>query len=412
MIQIISYDKSDYKILEKNYMLSSLDEFNSFDDFEVNIIDLSKEYIWRNNSDNYSSISCIADLQALMKEMKSVKKSKIVIVVPKNENFKYYYLNSARNYEKSKKIKNILPNIKEIISKNLLNIQSIDMLYSQNTTIINDSKYKSDFNFTSPFTNSFKIVSQSISSNKVTTILYNNVFITSLNIFETEKHLQNFLSILLVDKKIEADSPEWFEKIKFYNDNELITQKNINNKKIGELNKKNEDIEKKLDSNSKIKSILYTTGEQLVEMVMIILDDMLNNDSKDFIDEKKEDFLIKKENVTFIGEIKGISSAVSNKNVSQLDVHVQTYIDKITEEKIEEEVKGLLIINHQRNKALSERNEVHQNQIDIAKRNGALIIESQTLLYLYEKYLLKEINTDEIIKLLKDKKGVLLKKDF
>ena len=227
MIQIISYDKSDYKILEKNYMLSSLDEFNSFDDFEVNIIDLSKEYIWRNNSDNYSSISCIADLQALMKEMKSVKKSKIVIVVPKNENFKYYYLNSARNYEKSKKIKNILPNIKEIISKNLLNIQSIDMLYSQNTTIINDSKYKSDFNFTSPFTNSFKIVSQSISSNKVTTILYNNVFITSLNIFETEKHLQNFLSILLVDKKIEADSPEWFEKIKFYNDNELITQKNI-----------------------------------------------------------------------------------------------------------------------------------------------------------------------------------------
>ena len=412
MIQIISYDKSDYKILEKNYMLSSLDEFNSFDDFEVNIIDLSKEYIWRNNSDNYSSISCIADLQALMKEMKSVKKSKIVIVVPKNENFKYYYLNSTRNYEKSKKIKNILPNIKEIISKNLLNIQSIDMLYSQNTTIINDSKYKSDFNFTSPFTNSFKIVSQSISSNKVTTILYNNVFITSLNIFETEKHLQNFLSILLVDKKIEADSPEWFEKIKFYNDNELITQKNINNKKIGELNKKNEDIEKKLDSNSKIKSILYTTGEQLVEMVMIILDDMLNNDSKDFIDEKKEDFLIKKENVTFIGEIKGISSAVSNKNVSQLDVHVQTYIDKITEEKIEEEVKGLLIINHQRNKALSERNEVHQNQIDIAKRNGALIIESQTLLYLYEKYLLKEINTDEIIKLLKDKKGVLLKKDF
>lgn len=67
MIQIISYDKSDYKILEKNYMLSSLDEFNSFDDFEVNIIDLSKEYIWRNKSDNYSSINCIADLQALMK---------------------------------------------------------------------------------------------------------------------------------------------------------------------------------------------------------------------------------------------------------------------------------------------------------------------------------------------------------
>ena len=92
-------------------MLSSLDEFNSFDDFEVKIIDLSKEYIQRNKSDNYSSINCIADLQALIKEIKSVKKSKIVIVAPKNENFKYYYLNSTRNYEKVKKIKNILSNI-------------------------------------------------------------------------------------------------------------------------------------------------------------------------------------------------------------------------------------------------------------------------------------------------------------
>ena len=137
------------------------------------------------------------------------------------------------------------------------------------------------------------------------------------------------------------------------------------------------------------------------------MDEILEYDSSQFVDEKKEDFLIKKEDITFIGEIKGVSSAVANKNVSQLDVHVQSYLDNLEKEGIEENVKGLLIINHQRNRPLGERQEVHEHQIKLAARNGALIIETQTLLRIFEKYKLGELTKEECKKLFEYNVGVL-----
>ena len=111
--------------------------------------------------------------------------------------------------------------------------------------------------------------------------------------------------------------------------------------------------------------------------------------------------------MTFVGEIKGLSSAVKNENVSQLEVHIQRYFDKIQEEEKEENVKGLLIINHQRNKPLKERQKVHQNQIDLATKYGVLIIETSTLLKIYEKYRLGEFTKEECKKIFEDNIGLL-----
>jgi len=141
---------------------------------------------------------------------------------------------------------------------------------------------------------------------------------------------------------------------------------------------------------------------------MSILDELLDYDSSQFVDEKREDFLIKKEDITFIGEIKGVSSAVANKNVSQLDVHVQSYLDKLQEESTEEKVKGLLIINHQRNKPLEERQEVHEHQRNLATRNGSLIIETQTLLKIFEEYKQGKLTKEKCKKLFIDNEGLLM----
>ena len=138
-----------------------------------------------------------------------------------------------------------------------------------------------------------------------------------------------------------------------------------------------------------------------------ILDEILEYDSSEFIDEKREDFLIKKEDITFVGEIKGLSSSVQNKNVSQLEVHIQNYFDKLEEEGKEEKIKGLLVINHQRNKTLEERQEIHEHQINLATKYGSLIIETQTLLKIYEKYKLGNITKEECKKLFEDNVGLL-----
>ena len=412
MIQIITYDKHKFSNFPDDYKVSNLDEFNSFDDYNINIIDLSSENIWRYRGHNIGSINNVSDLETLSNELNMVKKSRIIIVFPQNCNYKYSWSDGKSAYNYTEKIKNILLFLIKLISSNLFVINNFEISYSKSQTVINDCTYNSDFNFVDKGEKSFVTISNSVNSNKNTTIIYNNLILTTLNIFETNDHLNNFLSPLLVDKSIEIEQPEWMDEINFFDDEKLKENKNNNNEKIIKLQNKNREIDVKLAENSKFKSILYQTGEELQTIIIDMLDDMLNYDSSQFIDEKKEDFLIKKQQVTFVGEIKGISSAISNKNVSQLDVHVQGYIDELLNKNITENVKGLLIINHQRNKKPSERNEVHQNQIDLAIRNGALIIESNILLLVYEKYLLGELKSEDIVKLFSCKIGILKKEDL
>ena len=67
----------------------------------------------------------------------------------------------------------------------------------------------------------------------------------------------------------------------------------------------------------------------------------------------------------------------------------------------------MLIIDHQRNKPLSQREEVHNNAIELAIRNKSLIIETITLLRMFEKYLSGELNREKIIDILETNTGLL-----
>ncbi len=409
MQQIITYNANDLLNFKKRYKISELKEFESFDNYDTNIIDLSNEKMWKGNK--LGNLNNISDLKTLSVELSNVKKSDVVIVLPQNCTYSYEKSFNG-TYRESIKMKDIIPTWLKIIEKNLFEFNCVKISYSKNTTIINNLSFKSDFNFDKTDLVDFSILTDSNGSNKITTIKLNNIILTTLNIFESPQHISNFLSYIFPDEKQNMIIPDWVSELNFYNDEQL---KKIKLEKINEIEKINDEISKldiELEQNNEYKKVLYETGDELVKVVMKMLDDLLDNDSSEFVDEKKEDFLIKKDNITFIGEIKGISQAISNKNVSQLDVHVQNYFDKINKMNITENIKGLLIINHQRNKKISERNEVHQNQIDLAKRNNALIIETNILLKLYEKYLKKEINTEDVIKLLSEKNGVLTEKDI
>ena len=94
------------------------------------------------------------------------------------------------------------------------------------------------------------------------------------------------------------------------------------------------------------KSILYENGDSLVRVVFDILEQVMNYSLAGFIDEKKEDFKIALPDITFIGEIKGITSNVRSEHISQLDVHCQSYIDDLDEEGKSENVKGIVVFDH------------------------------------------------------------------
>ena len=132
---------------------------------------------------------------------------------------------------------------------------------------------------------------------------------------------------------------------------------------------------------------------------------MLGCDLSEFTDKKKEDFKFTLGDKVFIGEIKGVTPNVKKANVSQLDVHVQEYMDDNDEQV--ENIIALLIIDHQRGKAIAEREKVHEEVIKLAERNGSLIVDTMTLLRLFEQYTLKEKSREECIELLESNTGLL-----
>lgn len=409
MIQIITYDNYKYsEYSDKLYKISKLGEIQALDDFQICIIDLSNKYIWRYDETQPINVNCYQDLLTIKEAIINSNISKIVIVLPQNEEFYYYKKYKSNGYvlDKCIQLKDNRENVMKIISNNLLHIKEVKLSFERTKTIIEDNSVEADFNLTD-YQEKFEAITFSKNSNKVTTIRKDKIFLTTLKILDNDEYLKLFIENYCKDKQEKEEVPEWLNNINFFNDEQLKEDKGNNLTKISEIKQKNNQIDRELDKNLEYKSILYTNSDELVQVVMSILDELLDYDSSEFVDEKREDFLIKKEDITFIGEIKGVSSAIANKNVSQLDVHVQSYLDNLQEDGKEEKVKGLLIINHQRNKPIEERQEVHEHQVNLAKRNGSLIIETQTLLKIFEKYKLGEITKEECKKLFEDNIGLL-----
>ena len=202
--------------------------------------------------------------------------------------------------------------------------------------------------------------------------------------------------------------PKWFEKIEMFDDKEKKLIIEQNEQKIESL--KNEIItaENKLKENNNYKSILYTQEKPLEKTVRNILQELINYDLSDFKDEKREDFLIELEHVTFIGEIKGVNSNLKNSHLAQLNLHYAHRRDILKEKNIEENLKPIMVINRFKEYPPEKRKPIDQEQINLAINNyhGTLIITVESLLKLCEKFKNEEITTKEIINRFKNEKGL------
>ena len=71
-----------------------------------------------------------------------------------------------------------------------------------------------------------------------------------------------------------------------------------------------------------------------------------------------------------------------------------------------EKVKGLLIMSHERTRPITDRQAITEKQINIAKRNGLLIIDTIGLLKTYELYCNNEITRNEIVERISEEVGL------
>lgn len=412
-IQVITGNK-DF-IVDNELTVSEYSRVQALDDFDINIIDLSFTGIWQSLENNFGNINLLKDFELIKKMVAISDKTKVIYVYPQDGTYLYYYDVYSKKYMSKSTIKNLLThtnaNVVASVARYLYDDQSIrSLVYEITKTKVGNEEYDADFHFTQIKEES--VITKSNISNKPTTILYcGNTYITTLNICNSSKNLKSFVNSLFNDS-IDKEVPEWIAEYDFGSDkieHQIIDE---NTKLIAEAQEKIDDAEKKLEINNKYKSILFTNGDRLVSVVFEILEIILECSLSDFEDKKKEDFLLIKDNIAIIGEIKGVSTNVKNEHVSQLDVHYQSYLDKNQNEEQKKDVYAVLIINPLRDSELKDREPINTAQIDLAVRNGSLIIETATLLKMLELYQDKKLATNDILNLIITKKGLLKIEDF
>lgn len=399
MIQMLTYSGKEDKLEGSEVVLNSLHDPQSLDEFDINIINLADGEMWANCSDSKSRVNSSEDLGSLSTMIMNSHKTKVVILIPQNESYVYDF-NEYQGYVKSCELKNMLNQMVDyILPKLYLGFKRISLCYENTKTKIGNKNISAAFYFEGA--DDALLVSDK--SNKPTAIHCGDVFLSTLELKEYEYVIGFLKEINLLCQKQAA--PDWMKGMLMFDDEQqaMTIEKNKQAIKAAENNIAN--AMEKIDKNNEYKSILYTTGEELVKVVFEILECMLGCDLSQFEDKKKEDFSFERNGIVYIGEIKGISSNIKSQNISQLEFHHQGFIDEHPE--IEDKnLRQILIINYQRNTALQERDPVDKKQIELASKYGSLIVETRILLKMFEKYKKAELTREECFALL-EQNGIL-----
>ena len=409
MIQVLTHSGKDAEYQSIDIKINSFHDAESLDCYDINVILLNDGKIWENRHDNKSHINSEDDLGSLHQMLKNCHKSKNVIVFPQNRKYFYDYgvvdyRYDREGYLKSSELKNMIPEMIGNILRILYDpIKSLDLIYENTKTQVGNKQIAASFYFNK--VSQELCLTKSTGSEKVTTISLSNIVLSTLELKDAEEVLC-FLKSIHVLSDVIQDCPEWVEGLQMFDDLKQIDIIRENQEKIQIAESNIDQAKRTLSENNRYKSILYTYGEKLVEVVFEILEKMLGVDLSKFEDRKKEDFLIQLGDDIFIGEIKGVNHNVKSENVSQLDVHYQGYLEDHPEIH-PENIHALLIMDHQKNKELKDREPVHEQQIKLAERNGSLIIETFTLLKIFEKYLNKNLTREQCINLLSENTGLL-----
>lgn len=390
-IQLIT---SDYKITKYNSIfdnvsISTFSSPKSFDSFKINIFDLGERDIFNYEGNTFKKLNDFHNIRTMIEHSCNTK---FIFCLPMD-----IILNSSNHLRYNIKIVN------EVV-KAMTNIKELSLFYENTESKIGEEKVKANF----VFDNKDNILIKS-DSEKATTIELNNIIFTTNKIINEENNylLRNFLEYLGLYKS-NIDIPQWLIDYSFFDDKQQNESILKSQKVIEEETAKIEHAKQNLEKNMLYKSILITNGDRLVSVVTEILENIFEISLKNFVDNKREDFLFEKDGVTYIGEIKGVTTNVKHSNITQLSVHYSNYLDELQEKNIDVgEVRKLLIVNYERNKDISERDEVNEMQIKLAKKQEVLIIDTKSLLDLYELLLNGSISRENIIDYINNNFGLI-----
>lgn len=409
MIQIIAKNKNSYKeFSKKDFYISDISDFQSFDNYEITIIDISDPYLWYNKKSSIGDLNQKLDLESLKSAIKKATRTNILICFPQNVDYKYNYTyvnGGGEDYTYHKKIKDMIEQYIFMINNFLFDLETTSISYGKTYTKLGEYTYQADFSFSNIKEN--EIIKKAENNNDITIIKRDKVYITTLKMNKSEEILNLLKYIFPSNFNKRMLEPAWLKDIDFYTDKDCKDEIINIDKEIDILNKRKSEVEKVLTQNSKYKSILYESGDILAKQINKMLSEIFEYDISQFKDIYEEDGLIKLDDVTFIIETKGLNNEISGHNVSDACNHLIIYEDRLEEERITENAKCLFIVAYERNKNIEERVKIKERLEKIAKANNTLIIDTRVFLKMFEDFLNKKIDRNEIKEIFTNNVGVL-----
>lgn len=404
VIQLVTEEEYKYNNYKEDFDITSFKSVRTFDNYDINIIDLTGEVIWKNiknlNSKPVFPMIKSSDFESLNSIAKDSKDSKIIYVLPQNIMYNMNFLDQ----KKFAYLKDILEFYIEAL-KQVIPFKNINLKFGNNETMIGDKAINSAFYF---YDDENGALTFSKNSNKVTTINNSIFYVTTIDILngEVDKNINDYLKEIKLVNSIN-EYPDWLYLFNYNDDSD----KKLEIEKAKEIIKEQKEIiensNNKLKENLRYKSILVTNSNELVDVVFELIETIFDVDLTDFIDKKREDFLFKKDGITYIGEIKGVTSNIKYEHLSQLNVHYAAYLDELQESNQDENIKKILIMNYERNKNISDRDEINEMQINMAKREQILIIDTLSLLKINEMIINKNLTKEQVISIINNQVGLI-----
>ena len=196
--------------------------------------------------------------------------------------------------------------------------------------------------------------------------------------------------ILQTDEEESNTSVDWLQNITILYDKELSKKYEKNISILEDIRREQEKIKNEIDKNNYYKSLLYCSGDKLVEVVECILQEMLNVKIDDK-DQKRQDLFFKLDNVNILVEVKGVNHPFQRDNISQVKRHVKDFAEAhaIYGADVEKCCKGVLIINPYSMQDLKEKidKEFYSNEVIAdAEYEKVCTLDTFTLLNYYSKW--------------------------
>lgn len=374
---------------DKNFCISKISEPRSFDEFDYNIVDFNDGQLWKFDKNKSICLDIKGFARLLSKILKETKKSNTLIIMPQNITTGEIGGDGWTISTSNIKISSIIQYFPDSLSPMIRNFPTIR--YEKSVTKIDDDIFLSDFVFDESIYRSLK----KSNGGKDVILDIEGIYVTTLDIKDNNE--VGVMIDFILSQYHKSIAPEWISNIEYFSNRSYLSEKD-------EILKRLDVLEKEISKNNKFKSILYSNGDELIGVVKEILVDIFKLQDDHFIDVKKEDFRFKFRDISFMVEIKGINTNVKNSNIAQCKKHVTDFL--IAEDTMSpNDVKGLLIINPQRDIEPSKREPIHADQISYAKSEGISIITTLELLKLYQAYTKDEVVSNKCFETFKNNVG-------